>query len=70
MLLDLKSWIESTYKANPPALNTVRRWCREGKLFPPAVKHGRNYYLQENARYCDNPRLRGVYAQIERQNAA
>ena len=64
MLIDLQTWIDRTYGANPPVLRTVRRWCRQGKIFPPPQKHGRNYYVEENARYCTNPVLRRVYAKI------
>ena len=34
MLIDLQTWIDRTYAAKPPARNTVRKWCREGKIFP------------------------------------
>ena len=50
--LTLEAWIEQTYAAGEgPTLNTVRAWARAGKLDPPAVKEGRSYYVDQDARY-------------------
>lgn len=34
-----------------PAAPTVRKWIRQGRIDPPPIKHGRNYYLADFARY-------------------
>lgn len=49
----LEQWLEHAYAEPRPSLLTARRWCREGKIWPKAEKHGRAYYVQPHARYID-----------------
>lgn len=51
MKLTIESWIQKNYASGGPAVATVRRWCRDGLLYPAPVKEGRSYYLYDNSRY-------------------
>jgi predicted site-specific integrase-resolvase len=42
-------WAELNF--DPQNLSTVRKWGREGFIFPPAISHGRSYYVEADARY-------------------
>lgn len=55
-LLTLEEWAKQTYET-PPTLNTLRRWAREGFIYPPPEKHGRSYFVSPSARYVE-PRTR------------
>jgi predicted site-specific integrase-resolvase len=58
-LLTLQEWANHAYET-PPALNTLRRWAREGRIQPAPEKHGRSYFVQPEARYVElTARLRG-----------
>lgn len=50
MKITLEKWAEAHLDPQPP-LATLRTWAREGRFEPQAVKHGRRYYVDENARY-------------------
>lgn len=52
-LLRIEEWITARYGEGGPALLTVRRWIRDGNIFPAPEKHGRAYYLRPDARYID-----------------
>jgi len=54
-LLTLEEWAKQTYET-PPAMNTLRRWAREGLIQPPPEKHGRSYFVSPTARYVE-PRV-------------
>lgn len=68
MNVTLEKWAEMHLNPKPSA-NTLRTWAREGRFDPPAVKHGRQYYVDENARYRDPaplPRGGSLLSRIER----
>nr|WP_258189918.1 excisionase [Stutzerimonas stutzeri] len=50
-------WAKRNYES-PPTLNTLRRWAREGRIYPQPVKHGRGYYLLPNASYLEPLRMK------------
>lgn len=50
-LTTLESWAQSIYGEAAPGIQTLRRWCRDGKIFPIPEKHGRSYFVRETARY-------------------
>lgn len=57
MRITLATWLERTYDdACRPTINTARAWARTGKLDPPAVKEGREYYVEPATRYTSRPR--------------
>lgn len=45
----LTAWAEKNYDP-PPSLFTLRRWARDGEIFPLPEKAGKSYYVEENAR--------------------
>ena len=51
-LLNLLEWANSTYPT-PPSLSTLRRWAREGRIFPAPELHGKEYKVQPDAIYVD-----------------
>lgn len=53
-LITLERWAEVKFGDSPPFIGTLRRWAREGKIYPHPKKHGRAYYLPENAEYVSN----------------
>lgn len=52
-LLTLESWAALRYPDKPPSINTLRRWCREGRIQPQPGKHGKSYRVLEDAQYFD-----------------
>lgn len=55
--LTLAEWAADHFRT-PPSPNTLRKWAREGRITPPPIKHGRNYYVEPNAHYWE-PEERG-----------
>lgn len=56
-LVSIETWLAQTYGDDAPAIDTARRWCREGKIYPKPEKHGRSYFLTPSARYTESPTL-------------
>lgn len=52
-LIRLSDWLKVTYGNAAPCIHTGRRWAREMRIYPPAEKHGREYYVRPDARYID-----------------
>ena len=48
MKISLSKWAARNYDP-PPYIGTLRAWAREGKIYPPAQKIGKAYYVDENA---------------------
>lgn len=51
MKTTLQKWAAAHYGDNAPHIKTLRRWVREGKIFPAPRKDGRTYFVEHNARY-------------------
>lgn len=51
MKTTLPKWAAAQFGADAPSVQTLRRWCRDGKLFPIPEKNGRSYFIEETARY-------------------
>lgn len=51
MRVTLEKWAAAQYGESSPSVQTLRRWCRDGKIFPIPQKHGRSYFVEETARY-------------------
>lgn len=49
-LVTLEEWASEHFRT-PPSMNTLRKWAREGCITPRPVKHGRSYYVQQDATY-------------------
>ncbi|HEY3982470.1 excisionase [Cedecea sp.] len=54
-LLTLEEWSKRIYSDTPPTLPTLQRWARNGNIYPPPEKHGKQYRVREDAIYI-NPR--------------
>lgn len=50
-LLTLEEWSKETYKSKQPSIKTLRRWARNGNIYPAPEKHGREYRVQPEAIY-------------------
>lgn len=50
-LVTLTTWAEDTYPDNPPAIVTLRRWARNGNIYPHPELHGREYRVDPDAFY-------------------
>ncbi|MCY1301381.1 Excisionase-like protein [compost metagenome] len=48
MKISLEKWGAKNYDP-APHIDTLRKWAREGRIYPPAAKVGRAYYVDENA---------------------
>ncbi|HAT7514660.1 TPA: excisionase [Kluyvera ascorbata] len=51
-LMNLQEWADSVY-STPPSLSTLRRWCREGRIYPTPERHGKEYRLVPDSIYVD-----------------
>lgn len=55
MKIPLCDWASKHYSP-PPSNWTLRRWAREGRIYPAPEKIGKTYYVDENATYLsDSP---------------
>ncbi|HEF0022023.1 TPA: excisionase [Citrobacter amalonaticus] len=50
MLVTLTEWACLYYK-DPPPIGTLRRWARNGNIYPPPEKQGREYKVRDDAFY-------------------
>ncbi|MEQ0423236.1 excisionase [Klebsiella sp. JB_Kp036] len=51
-LLTLEEWASRTYET-PPSLSSLRRWAREGRIYPAPELHGKTYRVHPDAVYVD-----------------
>ncbi|MGM5531627.1 excisionase [Mixta calida] len=58
-LMNLQEWASATY-TQPPSLSTLRRWVREGRIYPCPELHGKEYKLKPDAVYVDPRKSRMV----------
>lgn len=49
-LLNLQEWASRVYET-PPSLSTLRRWAREGRIYPAPEIHGKEYKVLPDAVY-------------------
>lgn len=63
----LEAWARAKYD-EPPSVFTLRRWVRDARIIPVPKKHGRSYFVSENARYIhpSDP----TYARAYRESAS
>jgi hypothetical protein len=52
-LLTLEEWAEAVYGKHRPNLDTLRRWARQARIYPPPEKHGCTYFVVPGARHVD-----------------
>lgn len=56
-LIPLDTWAAQQFPVGTPHIQTLRRWAREGKISPPPRKHGRAYYVRQDAEYQTDAQL-------------
>ncbi|MEB8638614.1 excisionase [Cronobacter muytjensii] len=49
-MLTLQRWAAEKYE-EPPPIGTLRRWARNGNIYPPPELHGTRYRVREDAVY-------------------
>lgn len=62
MRMTLQRWAAAQYGEDAPHIKTLRRWVREGKIYPAPRKDGRTYFVEQTARYVgsyDQPEYMG-----------
>lgn len=47
----LQKWAQLQYGEDAPHIKTLRRWVKEGKIYPAPRKDGRTYFIEQTARY-------------------
>jgi hypothetical protein len=52
-LITLETWASARFGEDAPCVGTLRRWARDGKIYPAPRKHGRSYYVDERAQYVN-----------------
>ena len=48
-MLTLEEWAAEKYRSNPPSLSTLRRYAKQNRFSPPAMKQGRLWRVREDA---------------------
>lgn len=46
--IKLEEWLKREFDP-PPALRTARRWIKDQKIYPPAIKVGNAYYIEQGS---------------------
>jgi Excisionase-like protein. len=66
-LLNLQQWADEVY-STPPSLSTLRRWVRQGRIYPAPELHGKEYKVQPDAIYVDpikkNLRIKAKHSKL------
>ncbi|WP_320734513.1 excisionase [Enterobacter sp. 214E4] len=47
-LMSLESWAAARYE-DPPRIGTLRKWARNGNIYPPPEKEGTEYKVRPDA---------------------
>jgi hypothetical protein len=70
-LITLDQWALSRYgEANKPHPNTLRRWAREGNIYPRPRRHGKAYMVRPEAVYVDPHNPQSLAGALEEANGA
>ncbi len=69
MKILLTDWASRRYSPAPSAF-VLRKWCRDGEIYPPPEKVGRDWYVDETAKRLTGaePARGGLVRQL--QNAS
>lgn len=52
--IPLEQWASTRWGEHAPHIGTLRRWARDGKIFPAPKKVGRSYFVSQQAQYVDH----------------
>lgn len=66
MKILLSDWAAKRYQP-VPSMFVLRKWCRDGEIYPPPEKVGREWYVDEQARRVTGvePARGGLVAQLQ-----
>lgn len=53
-LIRLDTWSRNEYGNDAPDQRTLRRWARDGHLFPPAEQHGKCWFVLPETKYTSS----------------
>ena len=56
MKLTLNSWAKKQFET-PPKITTLRKWAKSGLIQPRAIKIGRDWMVDQNAKYAPEMKL-------------
>ncbi|HKN05489.1 MAG TPA: excisionase [Buttiauxella sp.] len=65
--ITLATWAAIYYPDKPPTAGTLRRWARNGNIYPPPELHGREYRVNPEAFYL-KPRKCGIKLEPHQPN--
>lgn len=70
MKILLADWAARNYTP-PPSDFVLRRWCRQGEIYPAPEKVGRDWYVDQTARRITGaePARGGLVRQMQNQGA-
>jgi predicted site-specific integrase-resolvase len=70
MKILISAWAARLYSPAPSAF-VLRKWCRNGEIYPPPEKVGRDWFVDEAARRITGtePVRGGLVAQMQNQGA-
>jgi hypothetical protein len=52
--LTLPVWAKNKFGDDSPHIVTLRRWVREGRIYPLPKKIGKTWFVVPNAEYLEN----------------
>lgn len=64
MKLLLTEWAAKHYSP-PPPLFTLRRWARDGEIWPPPEKVGKAWYVDESAQRLGSSAAPNLVQQLQ-----
>lgn len=74
-MIKLRTWLIQTFGKDAPTMWTARKWAREKKISPEPKKVGREWHVENDAEYTNEPlslveKLRGKKSHREPRLAA
>lgn len=67
MKIMLKEWGARNFSPAPHK-NTLVNWIKAGRIYPVPVFIGRAYFVEETAKYLDEPKLAPQRPDLKREN--
>lgn len=52
MKVRLDIWLQRNFDP-PPDIRNAKLWIKQGRIYPPPIKMGRSYYVEQDAAYVD-----------------
>lgn len=64
--IPLETWAAAKFGEHAPSIGTLRRWARDGKIYPTPRKIGRDWMVSPRADYVTNY---SDIARVQRESA-